>query len=109
MTVEKELKTIVGRKEHVEQLEHDRDALMEYYAGMIPESLNDLSPEERHQIYKMLRIEVLAYPDKSLKVSGTLVGDGEAGEMGISGAPPGTGLGTSRLTVAWAPLPCLAD
>jgi hypothetical protein len=46
----------------------------------------------------MLRIEVLAYPDKSLEVSGTLVGDGEAGEMGISGAPPGTGLRTSRLT-----------
>ena len=75
-TVEKELKTIEGRKEHVEQLEHERDALMEHYAGMVPESLNDLSPEEHHQIYRMLRIEVLAYPDKSLEVSGALV-DGE--------------------------------
>jgi hypothetical protein len=55
--VEKELKTIEGRKEHVELLEHARDTLMEYNAGMVPESLNDLSPEERHQIYKMLRIE----------------------------------------------------
>ena len=47
---------------------------MEHYAGIVPESLDNLSPEERHQIYKMLRIEVLAYPDKSLEVSGSLVG-----------------------------------
>ena len=49
---------------------------MEHYAGIVPESLDNLSPEERRQIYKMLRIEVLAYPDKSLEVSGSLVGGG---------------------------------
>jgi len=48
-TVEKELRVIEGWKDHVQQLEHDRDALMEHYAGLVPESLNDLSPEERHQ------------------------------------------------------------
>ena len=47
---------------------------VEHYAGIVPESLDNLSSEERHQIYKMLRIEVLAYPDKSLEVSGSLVG-----------------------------------
>jgi len=71
---------------------------MEHYAGIVPESLDNLSSEERHQIYKMLRIEVLAYPDKSLEVSGSLVGGGETGEMGLSGAPPGTGLGAFGLT-----------
>jgi hypothetical protein len=71
---------------------------MEHYAGIVPESLDNLSPEERHQIYKMLRIEVLAYPDKSLEVSGSLVGGGEAGEMGLCVAPPGTGLGAFGLT-----------
>jgi site-specific DNA recombinase len=97
-TVEKELRVIEGRKDHVQQLEHDRDALMEHYAGLVPESLNDLSPEERHQIYKMLRLEVLAYPDKSLEVSGSLVDGGEAGEMALNGASPGRGLGASGLT-----------
>ena len=97
-TVEKELRVIEGRKDHVQQLEHDRDALMEHYAGLVPESLNDLSPEERHQIYKMLRLKVLAYPDKSLEVSGSLVDGGEAGEMALNGAPPGRGLGASGLT-----------
>jgi site-specific DNA recombinase len=97
-TVEKELRVIEGRKDHVQQLEHDRDALMEHYAGLVPESLNDLSPEERHQIYKMLRLKVLAYPDKSLEVSGSLVDGGEAGEMALNGAPPDRGLGASGLT-----------
>jgi hypothetical protein len=32
-----------------------------------------ISPEERHQIYKKLRLEVLAYPDKSLEVSGAIL------------------------------------
>jgi hypothetical protein len=47
--------------------EHDRDTLMEHYAGMVSKSLDNLSPEERNQIYKLLHIEVLAYPDNSLR------------------------------------------
>ena len=72
-TAERELAAIDGRKERLEQMERDRDAVMERYSGVIPESLDDLSPEERHQIYRMLRLQVLAYPDKSLEVSGALV------------------------------------
>ena len=97
-TAEKELMTPEGRKEHVERLEHDRNTLMEHYAGMVPKSLDNLSPEERNQIYKMLHIEVLAYPDKSLRVSGILVGGGEAGEMALDGALPRGGLGALGLT-----------
>jgi hypothetical protein len=67
-------------------MERDRETIMEHYAGTIPVSLDDLSPEERHKIYKMLRLEVLAYPDKSLQVSGAiLVGaeENEGGELGV--------------------------
>jgi hypothetical protein len=39
-------------------LEHDRDTLMESYAGSVGEALEDLSPEERHRVYKLLRLEV---------------------------------------------------
>jgi hypothetical protein len=49
---------------------------MEYYASAIPGSLDDLVPEERHQVYKLLRLEVLAYPDKSLEVSGSILAGG---------------------------------
>ena len=31
---------------------------MESYAGMVGETLEDLAPEERHQIYKLLRLDV---------------------------------------------------
>ena len=33
---------------------------------MVPEALDTLSAEERHQVYKMLRLRVFAYPDGSL-------------------------------------------
>ncbi len=37
---------------------------------MVPEALDTLSAEERHQVYKMLRLRVFAYPDGSLEGSG---------------------------------------
>jgi hypothetical protein len=39
---------------------------------MTPAALDALSPEERHQIYKMLRITVEVSPDGSLNVTGVL-------------------------------------
>ena len=38
--------------------EADRDALLASYAEMIPEALNELSGEERMQVYRMLQLEV---------------------------------------------------
>jgi site-specific DNA recombinase len=85
-TAEREIAAIEGRRERLEQMERDRDTVMEHYAGTVPESLDDLSPEERHQIYKMLRLEVLAYPDKSLEVSGAILAGGAENEEGGLGA-----------------------
>ncbi|MDP9476404.1 MAG: recombinase family protein [Actinomycetota bacterium] len=73
-TAEEELAASRGRRERIEQMEHDRDAVLKTYAGAVPEALDVLTPEERHQVYRMLRLEVLAYADKSLKVSGAIVG-----------------------------------
>ena len=69
-TAEKELETLKHRQRHLEELERDKDAVLETYARMAPEALNALTPEERHQFYKMLRLRVSAYPDSSLEVSG---------------------------------------
>ncbi len=52
--------------------ERDRDALLENYAEMMPEALDVLQPEERHRVYKMLRLRAVAFPDGSLEVSGAL-------------------------------------
>jgi hypothetical protein len=73
----------------LERLERDRDAIMDY-SGAVPRSLHDLSPEGRHQVYKMLRLKVLAYPDKSLEVSGAiLAGGGEEPREWPDGVLPG--------------------
>ncbi len=43
---------------------------MEYYAGMGSETLEDLAPEERHRIYKLLRLGVRFRPDWPLEITG---------------------------------------
>ncbi|HZY66104.1 MAG TPA: recombinase zinc beta ribbon domain-containing protein [Rubrobacteraceae bacterium] len=70
-TAERELEVIEKRRERLEQLERDRQALMEAYTGIMPEALHSLTPEERHQLYRMLRMRVVAYPDKTLEVNGS--------------------------------------
>jgi hypothetical protein len=71
-TAEKELRAVRARREVLENLERDRDALLESYASMTPAALDALSPEERHQVYKVLRLTVKISPDGSLDVSGVL-------------------------------------
>lgn len=71
-TARRELAALESRIERLRDLERDRDALLENYAEMIPEALNVLQPEERHRVYKMLRLRAVAFPDGSLEVSGAL-------------------------------------
>lgn len=71
-TAERELAEVEGWRERIEQLERDRDALIEHYAGMVPEALDDLTGEERHQIYRMLRLVVYIHPDGDLEAEGFL-------------------------------------
>ena len=96
---ERGLAAVEGRKERLERAERDRDAVLEHHARFVPAALDALSPEERHQLYKLLRLEVLGYPDKSLEVSGAiLVGGGDPGKGGPDGPLVGAGLGASYLT-----------
>ena len=69
-TAEKEIGTIRGRKAVLEELERDRDVLLESYAGMVPETLDAFAPEERRQVYGMLRLKVAA--DGSVEARGIL-------------------------------------
>ena len=41
---------------------------MKSYAGAVGEALEDLSPEERHRLYKLLRLEVRLRPDWPLEI-----------------------------------------
>jgi len=64
-----ELEVLKGRREEVEELERDRDALLESYAGMVPEGLDAFAPEERHWAYKRIRLNVFADSEGSLSAT----------------------------------------
>jgi DNA repair exonuclease SbcCD ATPase subunit len=57
-TAERELATLRGRRQRVQELEQDRDALLQSMAEMVPEALDALTGEEKNRIYRMLRLEV---------------------------------------------------
>ncbi len=71
-TAERELAIIRGRKAALEELERDRDTLLESYAGIVPDALDSLAPVERRQIYGMLRLKVEVAADGSMEACGIL-------------------------------------
>jgi DNA repair exonuclease SbcCD ATPase subunit len=87
-TAERELAILRNRRESIKRLEQDKDLLLDHYAGMAPEALSSLTPEERHQLYKILRLKVLAHLDGDVELTGDLVrmpvsgkvGEGDVGE-----------------------------
>ena len=70
-TAKRELTALRDRKERIEELERDRDAVLEDYAGRAPEALEALTSEERHRLYKMLKLSVVIHRDRSAKITGT--------------------------------------
>lgn len=62
-TARRELRNLQGRQERIAQLQRDRDALLEDYASRSPEALDSLTSEQRHHLYKMLRLRLIANED----------------------------------------------
>jgi len=58
-----------GRRERIEEMERDRDALLDNYARMASEALNVLAPEERHQGYRILWLQAAMMMDGTLGIS----------------------------------------
>ena len=57
-TAEAELELLDVHKRREEELEADRDVLLEYMAAGVSEGLDRLMGEERNKVYRMLRLEV---------------------------------------------------
>jgi hypothetical protein len=55
---ERELGALKDHRRRVQDLEQDRDALLESMAEMVPEALDSLTGEEKSRVYRMLRLEV---------------------------------------------------
>lgn len=69
-TAERELDVLKDRRERIEQMEADRDALLEQYEAITPDALDALTPEERQEFYKMLRLKVTIGVDGTLEAAG---------------------------------------
>jgi site-specific DNA recombinase len=98
-TVEGELENLELRRSRVEELEHDKESLLNEYAGMLSEELDELTGEERHQIYRMLRLRVRVLFDDTIEVEGILdeaistpmdTRSSTPGATGASSKPSGT-------------------
>lgn len=63
--------------------ERGKDVIVETYASMAPEALANLTPEERHRVYEILKLRVVAQLDGTLEVNGAL-----AENLGISNLEP---------------------
>jgi site-specific DNA recombinase len=71
-SAETELAKLRTTQEEIEALEADADALLASYEQATPERLDALEAEERHRIYRLMRLEVLAHLDGSLEAQGDL-------------------------------------
>jgi len=98
-TAERELEALRGQKERLEQMERDRDAILEHYVSVAPERLDSLTSEERHQLYKMLRLKVWVAKSGDLEIE--MVG----GPMGVDSLENGSSTPevTSRSALMDAP------
>ena len=65
------LETVRIREQREEELEADRDALLEYMAETVPEGLESLTGEERNEVYRMLKLEITPEPE-GYEVQGVL-------------------------------------
>jgi site-specific DNA recombinase len=71
-TAERELKALNDRQERLESLQRDKESILNTYASLAPEALASLGSEERHRLYKMLRLKVAVNVDGTLEVGGDL-------------------------------------
>jgi len=55
---EAELAGLGDHRRRVEELEADRDALLDSMAASVPDALDSLTGEERNQVYRLLRLQV---------------------------------------------------
>ncbi len=46
--------------------------IVDQYAGLIPAELESLAPEERHRVYRLLRLQAVPGRDGSVEIKGVI-------------------------------------
>src|SRR5215208_95131 len=81
------LEELQSRLVSLQDLERDGAALLESYASATQAALDAATPEERHRIYKMLRLRCEVAPDGPPKLTGAITGELEV--CGLESRPDG--------------------
>jgi len=66
---ERELETLKDKRERIAELEQDRDAMLLHLESTAPDALDALTPEEKQEFYRILRLRVVAGKDGVPEVS----------------------------------------
>jgi hypothetical protein len=88
-----ELDALASRSERVAAIERDAEAVLRDYVGLMPEALATMAPEDRHRVYKMLRLKVLVYPDGTGELRGMF---GQGMSVGTWEITSGTSSGSTH-------------
>ena len=72
---ERELTALRSHQQRVEELEKDRDALLQSMCEMVPGAVDDLDGEEKNGLYRMLHLEVVP-SEEGYEVSGAFCTSG---------------------------------
>src|SRR5215212_9238626 len=67
---QRELEALKGTRDRITELEQDRDALLGSLIQIGSEALDTLTPDEKHQLYRILRLEVVVREDRTVEVNG---------------------------------------
>src|SRR5918993_383627 len=68
-TAEHELEALRGKEQYMRTLEADRDSLLDSLEAQAPEALDTLTPEQRHQWYKLLKLKAAVFTDGRVEIS----------------------------------------
>ncbi len=72
---ERELAALKDQGERIEAMERDKEAVLTHYAALSPVMLDELGPEERHRLYRILKLKVTLRPDAPPEASYALTPD----------------------------------
>jgi site-specific DNA recombinase len=105
---DRELGKRLHHQERIAQLERETEALMERCRFEAREGLDLYTPQDRHDAYKTLGINIIAHPDGSTELTGSVLLDIDSDSIrstpiGRSHSPLSTGASLPPLTVTPPP------
>ena len=72
---ERELEKLTHHQERIAEFEREAEALKALYRHQATEGLDLYTPQDKHDAYKSLGINVIAYPDGTTELTGTVLGE----------------------------------